>query len=90
MKRRPIKPKKAYETALGWVDSMFDKKVKINTPAGEHLQVVLLLIKEYEDRHYPIPALDPFDAIKGKMHEQGLKNKDLVGTIGTKGYISPV
>ena len=27
-------------------------------------------------------------AIKIKMEEQGLKNKDLVGIIGSKGYIS--
>ena len=54
MKLKPIKSKKEYEAALDWVDSMFDKKPKPNTPAGETLQVALLLIKAYEDRHYPI------------------------------------
>jgi len=90
MKLRPIKTKKEYETALDWVDHMFDKKVKVSTPAGETLQVALLLIKEYEDRHYPVPLPDPIAAIKLKMQEQGLKNKDLVGSIGTKGYVSAV
>ena len=67
---------------------MFDKKIKPNTPEGEKLQVALLLIKQYEDAHYPIPVPDPIDAIKLKMQEMGLKNKDLVGIVGTKGYIS--
>ena len=67
---------------------MFDKKIRPNTPEGEKLQVALLLIKQYEDAHYPIPVPDPIDAIKLKMQEMGLKNKDLVGIVGTKGYIS--
>ena len=31
---------------------------------------------------------DPIEAIKGKMEERGMKNKDLVGTVGSKGYVS--
>lgn len=67
---------------------MFDKKIRPNTPEGEKLQVALLLIKQYEDVNYPIPLPDPVDAIKLKMQEMGLKNKDLVGKVGSKGYIS--
>lgn len=88
MKLRPIKTKKEYEAYLDWVDELFDKKVKPNSPEGEELQVALLLIKQFEDEHYPIPTPDPIEAIKLKMAEKGLKNKDLVGLIGTKGYIS--
>jgi HTH-type transcriptional regulator/antitoxin HigA len=88
MKLKVIKNKKEYETYLNWVDVMFDKKVKPNTPEGETLQVALLLIKQYEDNHYPIPVPDPIAAIKMKMQERGLKNKDLVGKVGTKGYVS--
>jgi len=52
------------------------------------LQVALLLIKEYEDKHYPIPFPDAIEAIKSKMMERGIKNKDLVGKVGSKGYVS--
>lgn len=51
---------------------------------------MLLLIKEYEDKHYPIPTPDPLEAIKLKMEERGLKNKDLVNKIGSKGYVSAI
>ena len=88
MELKIIKTKKQYQEYLDWVDKMFDKKIKPNTPEGEKLQVALLLIKQYEDAHYPIPVPDPIDAIKLKMQEMGLKNKDLVGKVGTKGYIS--
>lgn len=88
MKLKIIKTKKEYENCLNWADKMFDKKTKINTPEGEKLQIALLLIKQYEDKNYPIPTPDPIEAIKMKMMEKGLKNKDLVGKVGSKGYVS--
>lgn len=90
MKLKPIKSKKDYSIFLGWVDELFDKKVSLNSPEGEALQIALLLIKDYEDKHYPIPPPDPIEAIKLKMFEKGLKNKDLVGKVGSKGYVSAV
>ncbi len=88
MELKIIKTKKQYEQFLDWVDVQFDKKVKADTPQGEKLQVALLLIKQFEDANYPIPLPDPIDAIKVKMNELGLKNKDLVGKVGSKGYVS--
>ncbi len=56
MKLKPIKTKKEYEAYLDWVDELFDKKVKRHSSEGEKLQIALLLIKQYEDEYYPIPA----------------------------------
>jgi HTH-type transcriptional regulator/antitoxin HigA len=88
MELKIIKTKKEYEQYLDWVDVQFNNKVKSNTQQGEKLQVALLLVKQYEDANYPIPLPDPIDAIKVKMDELGLKNKDLVGKVGSKGYVS--
>lgn len=90
MKLKPVKTKKEYLAFLDWVDQQFEKKVKINSQEGEILQVALLLIKEYEDKHYAIPMPDPLKAIQLKMNEKGLKGKDFVGKIGTKGYVSSI
>jgi len=88
MKLKIIKTKRQYQEYLDWIDKMFDKKLRPNTAEGEKLQIALLLIKQYEDVNYPIPVPDPIEAIKLKMQEMGLKNKDLVGEIGSKGYVS--
>jgi HTH-type transcriptional regulator/antitoxin HigA len=87
---KPIKTDKEYEKYLAWVDNAFDRKVKPSSKDGITLQIVLLLIKDYEDKHYSIPKPDPIAAVKIKMLEKGLKNKDLVGKVGTKGYVSAV
>ena len=83
-----IKTKKQYQEYLDWIDRKFDNKVKSNSPEGEKVQVALLLVKQYEDANYPIPLPNPIDAIKLKMQDMGLKNKDWVGKVGSKGYVS--
>ena len=83
-----IKSKKQYEEYLEGADKMFDKKVRSNSAEGENLAVLLLLIKQYEDIYYPVPMPGAIEAIKIKMQEKGLKNKDLVGLVGSKGYVS--
>jgi len=88
MNLKVIKTENEYESYLQWVDEMFDKKTRKDSAEGEQLQVALLLIKQYEDENYQIPLPDPIEAIKIKMAEKGLKNKDLVGKIGSKGYVS--
>jgi len=88
MELKIIKTKKQYHEYLDWIDKQFDSKVKFNSPQGEKVQVALLLVKQYEDVHYSIPLPNPIDAIKIKMQDMGLKNKDWVGKVGSKGYVS--
>ncbi|CAN5515367.1 helix-turn-helix domain-containing protein [soil metagenome] len=90
MKLKPLKTEQEYDTMMGWIDEQFNLKTPPDSPDGETLQVALLLIKAYEDEHYPIPPLDPIEAIRLKMEEKGYRNKDFVGKVGSKSYISAV
>jgi HTH-type transcriptional regulator/antitoxin HigA len=90
MRIKPIKTEEEYDEYLEWVDEMFDKKVKKDTPDGDKLQIVLALIKSYEDEHYVIPLPNAIEALKAKMVELGLKNKDLVGKLGSKSHVSNI
>jgi len=85
-----IKSEEEYQEYLNWADELFDKRLSPDTQEGEMLQVVLLLIKQYEDVNYPVPMPNAIEAIKAKMKEAGLRNKDLVGKVGSKGYISSI
>ena len=85
-----IKNKKQYKEYLQRVDDLMNKKVKKNTPQGDQLELLLLLIKHYENENFPIDYPDPIDIIKLTMLEKGVRNKDLVGKIGSKGYISSI
>lgn len=60
------------------------------TPEDDELGVLLLLIKDYEDKTIQMPEIDVLEVIKDKMQEQGLKNKDLEPIIGSKSHVSSV
>jgi HTH-type transcriptional regulator/antitoxin HigA len=61
-----------------------------DTPEDDELGVLLILIKDFEDKNYPMPELDALEVIKIKMEEMGIKNKDLEPIIGSKGHISAI
>jgi len=60
------------------------------SPDAGELDLLLVLVKDYEDKHIIMPELDPIDAIKLKMEERGLKAKDLEPFIGSKGHVSSI
>lgn len=83
-----IKTEDQYEATLSRVDEIFDAIP--GTPEGDELELLLLVIKDYEDRHYPVPVPDAIEVIKLKMMEAGLKAADIEPLIGKKSYVSKV
>jgi len=61
-----------------------------STPEADELALLLVLVKDYEEKHVHLPSVDPIEAIKLKMEEQGVKPKDLEPIIGSKGHVSSV
>ena len=88
MKIRPIKTEEDYEKALARLDEIFDAAP--NTEEGDEAEILALLIENYGDKYYPISDPDPIEAIKIRMEEMNLKQKDLVGVIGGKSRVSEV
>ena len=88
MKLKPIKTDKDYRDALERLEIIFD--APINTKEGDEAEILSLLIQNYENEHYPIDAPDPIEAIKIRMEELNMRQKDLVGIIGGKSRVSEV
>ncbi|WP_445452204.1 helix-turn-helix domain-containing protein [Flavobacterium sp. 25HG05S-40] len=61
-----------------------------NTPEHDELDLLIVLIKDYDEKHYQLPELDALEVIKYKMKERGMKAKDLEPIIGSKGHISAI
>jgi HTH-type transcriptional regulator/antitoxin HigA len=61
-----------------------------NTPENDELDLLIVLIKDYDEKHYQLPELDALEVIKYKMQEMGLKAKDLEPIIGSKGHVSAI
>ncbi len=59
-------------------------------PIRDELELLIVLIKDYDDRNHPIPNLDPTQVLVHRMREMGLKSKDLIPIIGSKGHVSAI
>jgi HTH-type transcriptional regulator/antitoxin HigA len=81
-----LKTEDEYDIALERTIELFHAPE--GTPESDELDLLLLLVKDYEDRHYQLPDIDPIELIKLKLEEKGLKHKDLEPIIGSKGYVS--
>ena len=88
MKIKPIKNEQDYEKALERLEVIFD--APINSKEGDEAEILSMMIDNYENEHYPIDAPDPIEAIKIRMEEMNLKQKDLVGIIGGKSRVSEI
>ncbi len=84
----PIRSREQYRDYLLIIDSLID--CAEGTPEAEVLELVSILVADYEAKHYPIEAPDPIDAIKLKMEEEGLKAKDMVSYFGSASRVSEV
>jgi HTH-type transcriptional regulator / antitoxin HigA len=88
MKAKVIKTESEYATALARVEKLMDAKPR--TSHGDELEILSLLIHDYEERVFPIDKPDPVAAIRFRMTQQGLTNKDLVPILGSRSRVSEV
>ena len=88
MNLKPILTDEDYEAALARVWEIFDAEP--GTPEGEELDTLVDLVEEYEDRHFPMGYPDPVEAIKFRMEQAGLKQRDLIPFIGSRAKVSEV
>ncbi len=65
-------------------------QAEVGTPVYDELELLIVLVKDYDDKHYQLPTLSPIDVIKYKMEEKGLKAKDLEPVLGSKGHVSSI
>ncbi len=88
MKHTLIKTEKQYDQALERLNIIFDSSA--NSKEGQEAELLALLIENFEDEKHPIEAPDPIVAVRIRMEELQLKQKDLIGIVGSKGIVSEV
>lgn len=85
---RPIRTEADYRAALDEIERLFDAPP--NTPECDLLEVLTTLVEAYEQRHYPIEAPDPVEAILYYLESRGLSWQDLESVIGSSGEVGEV
>src|ERR1700741_4600261 len=88
MNIKPIKTELDYQQALQRLEVIFDAMP--NTAEGDELEILGVLIDNYEKIHFPIDMPDPIEAIKFRMEQLDYSNHDLAQIIGQKSRVSEI
>jgi HTH-type transcriptional regulator/antitoxin HigA len=88
MEIKPIKTDKDYNQALERLEIIFDAEK--GSPEGDELEVLGILVDQYENDHFPIGLPDPIEAIKFRMEQMGYNQTDLANIVGLKSRASEI
>lgn len=90
MDLRIIKTQLDHKNALGEVERLIMLDPELGTVDANRLEILSLLIENFEKEHFPIERPDPISAIKFVMEQKGLSRSDLTPYIGSKAKVSEV
>ncbi|NBA93392.1 type II toxin-antitoxin system HigA family antitoxin [Pseudomonas sp. R5(2019)] len=88
MNIKPIRNDEDLHAAFRRLEAIY--QAEAGTPEADEMEVLVTLVEVYENKHYPIQAADPIEAIKFRMDQQGLTPRDLEQYIGPSGRVSEV
>ena len=88
MNIKPIKTEQDYQDALKRLEVIFDATP--NSVDGDELEILGVLIDNYEKIYFPIDLPDPIEAIKFRMDQLNYSNRDLAQIIGLKSRVSEI
>lgn len=88
MEIKPIKTEADYKRALKRLEVIFDAPV--GSSESDEADILALLIENYENKHFPIEAPDPIEAIKIRMEQLSLKQNDLADAMGGSNRVSEI
>jgi HTH-type transcriptional regulator / antitoxin HigA len=79
---RPLHNEQDYDWALSEVAGYFENQPEIGSAEGDRFEVLTTLIKEYEEKHFEMPQVDPVDALNFAIESMGRSQADLGNLIG--------
>lgn len=88
MNIKPIRNKQDYKQALVRLEAIFDSKK--GTDNGDELEILGMLIENYENEKFPVGFPDPVEAIKFRMEQLGYNQTDLANVVGLKSRASEI
>ena len=93
MKTKILKTEQEYNKACERIYSLIHstgKPFEPDSPKGEELELLSLLVEKYEQELYPLSAPNPIEAIKFRMDQMNLKQADIAPLFGGKTRVSEV
>ncbi|WP_137895187.1 transcriptional regulator [Ramlibacter sp. 2FC] len=88
MNIKPIRTKADHRAALQRIEALWDAPAK--SPEADELEVLSLLVEEYEKTHIAVPEVDPVNLLLHVMEARQLTRKDLEPYIGSRARVAEI
>jgi HTH-type transcriptional regulator/antitoxin HigA len=79
-----------HERMLGEVERLMDKGDSRTPEQDAALELMVRLIRDYEEKHDSLPDPSPTELLAYLMEQRGLRQADLVAIFKSRGYVSDV
>lgn len=87
---RPIKNEQQYEDTLTRVYSLIQKDIKPDSKESDELEILSILIKEYENEHHQVASPSPLEAIKFRLDQMNMTEAELSEILGYRSRKSEI
>jgi HTH-type transcriptional regulator/antitoxin HigA len=87
---KPIRNKSQHKKALARIAELMGKHLTVNSAEYDELEVLSLLVEDYEEKKFAIAPPDPIEAILFRMEQMGMDAKALAEILGSKSRASEI
>jgi HTH-type transcriptional regulator/antitoxin HigA len=87
---KPIKSNQQYEETLARIYALMQKELVPESKQADELEILSILVKEYENKRYPVPRPNPLEAIKFRLDQMNLSEAELSAILGNRSRKSEV
>src|SRR5687768_3827445 len=86
----PIKNNKQHEHYLARIYELMQTDIQPDSKESDELEVLSILVKDYENVHFPIPKPSPLEAIRFRLEQMGISEKELSEILGYRSRKSEI
>ena len=93
MKTKILKSEEEYNEACARIYKLInnsEKPIEPDSPVGEEIELLSLVVEKYEHENYPIEPPNPIEAIKFRMDQMNIKQVDIAPLFGGSTRVSEV
>ena len=86
MSIKPIRTEADHAAALREIEALWD--CAVNTPENDRLEVLAILVEDYERRRWPVPTSTPLEILRYAVSEMGHSQSELAVLLGSRSRAS--
>ena len=87
---KPIKNEEQYEDYLERAYNLMQKELLPDSADSDELEVLSVLLEQYEKKNYPVDPPHPIEAIQFRLDQMNLKRSDLGEILGYRSRVSDI